>query len=175
MVFNVTLIHAQSYAKSWHMSVLPDPHQKKSFVKYICRTYSRWQITLIPTVRSSGMTYVNMVSVPVEKHNIYDKYNHLSPSGALTFNTVWTALHTLREHIHAWENDHKTTLGPHALGAWSWLVAWCTRSPYRTIGTVLKQTSSWGDESGIHLTRWEDTYHLTFSLVRRHRIVNCRK
>jgi hypothetical protein len=108
MVFNVTLIHAQSYAKSWHMSVLPDPHQKKSFAKYICRTYSWWQIALIPAVHSSGMTYANMDSVPVEKHNIYDKYNHLFPSGALAFNTVWTALHTLRERIHVlrkWPQD----------------------------------------------------------------------
>jgi hypothetical protein len=39
-------------------------------------------------------------------------------------------------------SDNKTSLGPHALGTWSLLITRWTRSPYRTIGTVLKQISS---------------------------------
>jgi hypothetical protein len=62
-----------------NMSILYVSHQKNSFAKYIWRTYSRWQIALIPMVSSSGMTYTNVVSVPAEKHNIYDIYHHLSP------------------------------------------------------------------------------------------------
>jgi hypothetical protein len=69
----------------------------------------------------------------------------------------------------SWGSDHKTSLGPHILGAWLWLVARWTRSPYRTIGTVLKQISSWGDGSGIHITRREDTHLLTLSWVLRYR------
>jgi cytochrome c oxidase subunit IV len=38
------------------------------FTKYRWRTYSRWQIILIPVVSSSGMMYAIMVSVPAEKH-----------------------------------------------------------------------------------------------------------
>jgi hypothetical protein len=38
--------------------------------------------------------------------------------------------------------DHKTSLGLHALGARSWLVARQTHNSYRTIETVLKQASS---------------------------------
>jgi hypothetical protein len=37
----------------------------------------------------------------------------------------------------------------------------------------LASTLSWGDRSGIHITRWEETYLLTFLYVRRYRIVNC--
>jgi hypothetical protein len=55
------------------------PHQKKSFAKYIWHTYSRWHIALILVVSSSGTTYANMVSVPAEKHNIYEIHHHLSP------------------------------------------------------------------------------------------------
>jgi hypothetical protein len=36
-------------------------------------------------------------------------------------------------------------------------------SSYRMIGTVLKQTSSWGDGFRIRITRWEDTYLLTLA------------
>jgi hypothetical protein len=41
VVFKVHLIHAYAYAKSCHMSVISAPHQKKSFAKYIWRTYSQ--------------------------------------------------------------------------------------------------------------------------------------
>jgi hypothetical protein len=60
-------------------------------------------------------------------------------------------------------NDHKTFLGLRALGAQSWLIARQTHNPYRMIGTILKQTLSWGDGSEIHITQWEDTYLLTLS------------
>jgi hypothetical protein len=62
-----------------NISTIYVPHQKKSFAKYIWRMYSRWQITLIPMVSSSRMTYTNVVSLPVDKHNIYDIHHHLSP------------------------------------------------------------------------------------------------
>ncbi len=52
------------------MSVLYVPHQKKSFAKYRRRTHSLWHFTLIPVVSSSGMTYANVVSVPIK--NIID-------------------------------------------------------------------------------------------------------
>jgi hypothetical protein len=77
------------------MSVLYVPHQKKSFVKYRCHTYCRWQIALIPVVSSSGMTYTKVVSVTVEEHNRYMTYiiTYL-PSGAHVFNVARTTLHT---------------------------------------------------------------------------------
>jgi hypothetical protein len=52
------MIICQSYTSS----------PKEYIVKYSWRTYSRWQIVLIPVVSSSGMTYANMVSVPIENH-----------------------------------------------------------------------------------------------------------
>jgi hypothetical protein len=83
------------------MPVLYIPHQKKRFTKYIWRTYNRWQITLIPVVSSSSMTYANMFSVPAEEHNRYMIYiTTYPPSGARVFNDVWTALHTFRECFH---------------------------------------------------------------------------
>jgi hypothetical protein len=42
-------------------------------------------------------------------------------------------------------------------------------SPYRTIVTFLKQASSWGVGSEIHITWREDTYLLTFAYVRHYR------
>jgi hypothetical protein len=48
------------------------PHQKKKVAKYRWRMYNRWQFALTPMVSSSDMTYENVVSVPVEKHNIHD-------------------------------------------------------------------------------------------------------
>jgi hypothetical protein len=63
------------------------------------------------------------------------------PSGTHTFNVACTAQHMLRERIHVlMKRPQDISLGPHTLGAWLWLVARQTRSPYRTIGTVLKQT-----------------------------------
>jgi hypothetical protein len=61
------------------------------------------------------------------------------------------------------EGIHKTFLGPHALGARSWPVAQQTRNPYHTIGTVLKQASSSGDGSEIHITMREESYLLTLT------------
>jgi hypothetical protein len=80
------------------------------------------------------------------------------------FDTVWTTLHTLQERIHflqKWPQDIPKSLL--TLDTRSWLVTQQTRNPYHKIGTVLKQASSWGDGSGIHVTRWEDTYLLTLS------------
>jgi hypothetical protein len=78
------------------MSVLYVPHQKKSFIKYKWRTYSWWQIALIPVVSFSGMAYENVVSVPAEEHNKYMTYiTTYSPSRARAFNAARTSLHTL--------------------------------------------------------------------------------
>jgi hypothetical protein len=52
---------------------------KNTFAKYRWRTYSRCQFALNPVVISSDTTYESMVSVPVEKHIIYDIHHHLSP------------------------------------------------------------------------------------------------
>jgi hypothetical protein len=123
------------------------------------------KVALIPVVSFRGMTYANMLSVPVEEHNRYMTYITTYPSsGAHMFNAAWIALHTLQECIHVmrkWPQDIPRS--PHTLGARSWLFAWWTRNLYRTIGTVLKQTPPWGDRSEIHITRWEDTYFLTLS------------
>jgi hypothetical protein len=72
------------------------------------------------------------------------------PSGAHAFNAAWTVLHTLQEHIrvlHKWPQDIPRS--PHVLDARSWLIARRTRIPYRMIGTVLKETSSWGTGPGF--------------------------
>jgi hypothetical protein len=105
------------------------------------------KVTLIPVVSSNDTTYSNVVSIPAENTtNIYMSYITTYPlSGACVFNAAQTMMYMLWERIQILSRDHKTSLGPHALGARSWLVARRTRSPYRTIETVLKQTSSWGD------------------------------
>jgi hypothetical protein len=78
------------------MPVLCVPHQKKGFAKYRCHTYNWWQIVLILIVSSSGMTYANVVSIPVEKHNRYMTYiTTYPPSGARVFNATRTTLHML--------------------------------------------------------------------------------
>jgi hypothetical protein len=61
------------------------------------------------------------------------------------------------------EGVYKTFLDPHALGARSWPVARHTRNPYHTIGNVLKQASSSGDGSEIHITMREESYLLTLT------------
>jgi hypothetical protein len=115
--------------------------------------------------------------VYMQKSTIYMTYITIyPPSGAHAFNAAWTALHTLQERIQVlrkWPQDVPSSLL--ALGTQSWLVARRTRNPYRTIGTVLKQASPWGDGSGILITRREETYLLTFSSVHCYRKINCRK
>jgi hypothetical protein len=106
-------MHMQDHDKT---PVLYIPHQNKSFAKYRWRTYSRWQITLIFIVSSSGMTYTNMVSIPTEEHNRYMTYiTTYPPSGAYAFNVAWTALHTLQERIHVlrkWPQDNPRSPHP---------------------------------------------------------------
>jgi hypothetical protein len=46
--------------------------KEKRLTKYRWRTCSRWQFALISIVSSSGMTYINVVSIHAEVHNIYD-------------------------------------------------------------------------------------------------------
>jgi hypothetical protein len=161
---------------SWQQAVL-SILTKRKVAKYRRRTYSRWQNALNPVVSSNDMTYETWL-VYVQKSTIYI-YIHTSPlipqvapmhltlhgQRCISYNNILTS----------WGRDHKTFLGPHAPGAWSWPVARQTRYPYHTIGTVLNQTSSWGDWSRVHITRGEDTYILTLSYVRCYRIVNCIK
>jgi hypothetical protein len=65
---------------SCNMSDLYIPHQKKKVTKYRWCMYSRWQIALILVVSSNDITYINIVSVPTEEHNIYIHiHHHLSP------------------------------------------------------------------------------------------------
>jgi hypothetical protein len=118
----------------------------------------------------------NMVSVPAEEHNNISHTSPFIPQVAL----MRLMLHRQRclhyENVFmSWGSNHKTFLGPHAQTARLWLVARWTCSPYQTIETVLKQTSSWGDGSGIHNTWREYTYLLTFSSAHRYRKVNYRK
>jgi hypothetical protein len=83
------------------ISVIYVPHQKNFFAKYKQRTYSRWWITLILIVNSSGMTYTNMASIPAEEHNRYMTYiTTYPPSGVCVFNAARTILHMLWERIH---------------------------------------------------------------------------
>jgi hypothetical protein len=134
-----------------------------AFATYRWRTHSRWQFALNLVVISSDTTY-EMCLAYLQKSTIYI-YTHTSPL-VLQVAPVCLPLHQQRciryENIFTscWR-DHKTFLGPHTLGAWLWPVARQTRSPYHTIGIVLKEASSWGDESRIHITRREDTYLLT--------------
>jgi hypothetical protein len=60
------------------------------------------------------------------------------PSGACVFNTAWTALHTLRKHIHVLRKRPQDIPRSHTLDARSWPVARQTRNPYHMIQTVLK-------------------------------------
>jgi hypothetical protein len=47
------------------------------------------------------LPYVIVVSVHTEEYNIHITYNTTyPPSGVHMFNAAWTALQTLREHIH---------------------------------------------------------------------------
>jgi hypothetical protein len=48
LAFMVCLLMQYKCMMSCNMSVLYVPHQKKSFAKYIWRTYNRWQIAFIP-------------------------------------------------------------------------------------------------------------------------------
>jgi hypothetical protein len=67
-------------AMPWqHVSPIHSSPKRKAFAQYRCRTYSWWQLALNPVVGSNEMTYKSMVSVRVEKHNIYDIHHHLSP------------------------------------------------------------------------------------------------
>jgi hypothetical protein len=145
------------------MLVLYIHHQKKSFAKYIWCTYNWWQITLFPVVSSSGMTYAYVVSILAE--NTIDIW-HTSPliPQVASVHLMIHGQHCIcYENVFmSWGRDNKTSLGPHALGARSWPVARQTRSPYHMIGTILKQTSSWGDGSRVHITWQEDTYLFTF-------------
>jgi hypothetical protein len=70
------------------MSALYIPHQKEKVSHYIRRTYSRWRIAFIPVVCSSGMTYTNVVSVPIEEHNIHMHTSSLIPQVAPMYLTL---------------------------------------------------------------------------------------
>jgi 2-keto-3-deoxy-L-rhamnonate aldolase RhmA len=64
------------------------------------------QIALTHVVSSTGMTYVNVISVPTKEHNRYMIYiTTYSPSGTRAFNAARTVLHTLREHIHVLKEE----------------------------------------------------------------------
>jgi hypothetical protein len=79
-------MHMQDHDK---ISVIYVSHQNKSFAKYRCCMYSRWQIVLILVVSFNAMTYINMVSVPTKKSQIYMIYITIySPSDAHVFNTT---------------------------------------------------------------------------------------
>jgi hypothetical protein len=132
--------------------------------KYIWHAYNWWQITLIPVVSSSDLTYKTWLAY-LQKSIIYIWHTsplipqvtpaHLMLHGqcCICYENVFTS----------WVRDHKTSLGAHILDARSWLVAQRTHNPYHMIGTVLKQNSSWGDGFGNHITRREDAYLLTLS------------
>jgi hypothetical protein len=147
------------------------------FAKHRWHTSSRWKITHIPVISSSVMTYANLVSIPAKEHNIHIWYTSPLIPEVVPMHLM---LHKQRcihyENVFMyWGRDNKTSLGLHDLGARLWPVARQTRKPYRMIGTILKQTLSWGNGSGIHITRRADTYLLTFPSVRRYRKINSRK
>jgi hypothetical protein len=97
MVFNVHLIYAHAYARSWQNTSLCVPHQMKSLTKYRWHTYNRWQIALIIASSSSDLTY-KMWLAYLQKIIIY--ITTYPPSCACAFNTARTAVHTLWERIH---------------------------------------------------------------------------
>jgi hypothetical protein len=128
--------------------------KRKTFATYRWRMNSRWQFALNPVVSSSvWLTQTWLVYLQKGTIDIWH-ISILIPQVAL----VRLMLHGQR-YIHyenvftSWGRDYKTFLGPHTLSARSWQVARQTRSSYRKIGIVLKQTPSWGDGFGIHITR----------------------
>jgi hypothetical protein len=141
------------------------PHQKKKLAKYRWHTYSRWQSALIPVVRSNDMAYETWLAYMQKRtKDIYSHTSQLIPQVAPLCLTLHGQRCIRYENVFtSWGRDHKTFLGLNALGVRSWPVERQTCNPYRTIGTVLKQALSWGDRSGIHITRQEDTYLLTLS------------
>jgi hypothetical protein len=51
--------------------------------------YNRWQIVLTTIVSSRGMTYANVVSVPIEKIYVYmTSITTYPPSGTRAFNAA---------------------------------------------------------------------------------------
>jgi hypothetical protein len=51
--------------------------------------YNQWQIVLTTIVSSSGMTYANVVSIPIEKIHVYmTSITTYPPSGARAFNAA---------------------------------------------------------------------------------------
>jgi hypothetical protein len=150
------------------MSVLSVPHQKKKLLLHIGGVRivggnSHWTLWLTLTIRFTETWLVYQ-----QKSTIYiyicTHTSPLIPQVASVCLTLHGQCCIRYENVFTtWGRDHKTFLGPHALGARSWPVARQTRNLYLTIGTVLKQASSWGNKSEIHITRQKNTYLLTLS------------
>jgi hypothetical protein len=148
-------------AMTWqHVGPICSSPTKNFCHTYRWRTLSRWQFTHNPVVSSNDSTYETWLAYQVMPMHLM-----LHGQRCIHYENVFTH----------WRRDHKTSLGPHALGTLLWPITRQRLSPYCTIGTVLKQISSWGDRFGIHITQREDTYLLTFSSVCCYRKVNCKK
>jgi hypothetical protein len=150
-------------AMSWQ-HVSPFLTKRKACATYRWHTHSRWQFALNPVVSSNDMTYKTWLAY-MQKKTIYI-YTHttpLIPQVAPMRLTLYGQYCICYENVFtSWERDNKIFLGPHTLGAWSWLVARQTHNPYRMIGIVLNQTSSWEDRSKIHITLREELNFLPF-------------
>jgi hypothetical protein len=95
------LLDANECMMPCNMSAPYVPHQKKSSPNIDGLRMVGGEVKLIPVVSSSGMTYADVVSVPIEKHNRYITHIITYPlSGTHVFNAAWAALHTLQERIH---------------------------------------------------------------------------
>jgi hypothetical protein len=150
---------------SCNMSALYVPHQKKRLTNIDGVDIIGGNSHSSPRLVLIRQFCAIVVSVPTEKHNryIFTYVITYPPSDVHAFNAMWTTLHMLRERIQVlqkWPRDIPRS--PHALGAQLWLVTWRIRNPYRMIGTILKQASSWGGGSGIYITQREELTFLPF-------------
>jgi hypothetical protein len=123
LVFKVHFLMQYECMMSCIMLILYIPRQKKKVIKYRWRTYSRWQITLIPVV-SSSVWLMQMWLPYLQKSTINIWY---TSSLILQVALMHLTLHGQRciryeNVLTSWGRDHKTSQGPHALGARSWSV-----------------------------------------------------
>jgi hypothetical protein len=130
---------------------------KERLAKYIRHTYSQMQITLIPVVSSSWMTYANVVSVPAEEQNIHIWHTSLLIPQVVPMRLTlcWQRCIRQKNIFTSCGSGHKTFPGLY--------------SPHDGLQSLShdrgcpQATPSWGDGFRIHITRREEAYLLTLA------------
>jgi hypothetical protein len=120
VLLHYTIWRCNAMTTCRHIHSLP----KENLIKYRWHTYNRWQITFIPIVSSSSMTYATWLA-HMQKSTIH--IWHTSPLIPQVASVRLTLHERCRIHYEniftSWGRDHKTSLDPHVIGTWSWLVA----------------------------------------------------